>query len=310
MHRLILTTTAAALLATTAHASVVYQNDFSGADPLDDFVVNNNTNAAFSLNSTVGNAGPSLQGTDTSLTEFAEAQLDLDAASTFDTSLVGQETITFSFDMRVDSFATSQTFTGANPRVIIRDAGNAFFTVGIGRRAGYNGYSNQTRILLYAGTGSASATATDTDTIAGQGRAAIGFPAGTNGGTFDTDFDFGAYDAGTATNNDTNILTGTEDGSFLRFELTYFDGESTIDGLVTNLATGNTTSFTYGVAAPASFSSSATANDRLDFNLGSQSSAVVYFDNIRVAIVPEPGSLSLASLGGFMLLSRRRAGRA
>ena len=111
-------------------------------------------------------------------------------------------------------------------------------------------------------------------------------------------FDFGNYDP-------TTSLNDTHD-EFYRFVLTYDFNTGAVAGTATNLATNESTTFARTLDAGLQFN--AAGSSILTATTGSNGEQA-YFDNIRLSVVPEPGSAAVL-LGGAGLLAAGRRRRA
>ncbi len=206
----------------------------------------------------------------------------------FDTSLPADSIITFSIDMKVESYSSGNGLS--HPRFVMKDGGrtNPYFSVGFSRGTG----SDSGRLFLFAGD------TEGTNNYFGPTLAnAIGYDSTT--GTWADGFDFGTYSL-TTDDNDTN-------DEFYRLAVTFnpFDGSTQIiDVTATQLSTGKTASLAITVTTPYHFSR--TALNGIAVNAGGSAQGVMQVDNIKVTVVPEPAALSLLGLGALGLGRRRR----
>lgn len=277
----------------SAKAAVVWQDTFTGetdgstpssdytGNGTEDWVITEAVNATNTVSGSTGNPAPSMHMVDTTTSAAASGSVSMGQFAAFDTSLPGQSTIVISFDLRVDAYLS--TALNSTPQFFLRDNGATRLTIGFGRRSIADGDANSDNFLFAAAGSNPNPDAVN----------AIGF----TGSGWETGFDFGDY-----SNTGTLNTTG---GNFVRFELTYVNGATTASLLAVNGA--NSTTFTLTGLTASSFSSSS-ALDSLNFSTGSSATSDVFFDNIRVEIVPEPSASLL--LGGSLLslvLVRRRA---
>ena len=218
---------------------------------------------------------------------------------TFNTSLPGQSIFRISFDLRVDSYGGN--VAAATPRFIVKPNSGTTnaLVLGFGGQANVDNDAGNDLFLFAAVNAGVTPTPSATN--------AIGLIGG-SGGTWATGFDFGNFvPSPTLTPLDADPANDTND-EFYRFVIDWNTAGTTnaIDGTVTQLSSGQTTTFTRSPTASVAFSSS-DATDSFSFESSNNGSGTQYIDNISV-IVPEPTAgliVGMACVGG--LLRRRRA---
>ena len=298
----------AALSATPSHADIVWSQDFTGhADntaPTQDFT-SNSTNDWFSLgneamfrvNTSVGSPAPSLVFNDNSTAVsggLGNLRLAMNEFSTFSTS-ASAPIFRLSFDWKVDTFLsglTSEAF-----RLILRANGST----GLGDQLilGFN------RASLNDGDGSTTDLAWYADAVGGTSNFA---PSNTNaigliaGSGWEPGFNFGEYDFGDGTANDSDDL-------FYHFDLGYDYLTGAVNGTVTRIApdatNGQSAAFTVAMNPNLVFSNT-DASDVILIASTNGVTGVSQFDNFVVESIPEPASGAAVLLGVMTLAGRRR----
>jgi len=297
----------AVMVSANAQASVIWSEDFS----------NDTVNTTVTQDFT-GNAAPDwiitgssvriptaveLGGTGTSFhvgrindnsSSFGKGEVFMTQFAPFNTSNPGQSIFQISFDLRVDSYGGN--VAAATPRVIVKPTTGTTnaLVLGFGGQANVDNDVG-TDLFLFA-TVNASLIPVPSATNA------IGLIGG-SGGTWAPGFDFGNYVSSVAADaaNDTN-------DEFYRFVIDWntLGTTNAITGTVTQLSSGQTTTFTRSPTAAVAFSSSDTTNS-FAFESSNSGRHTQYIDNISV-VIPEPTTgliVGMVCVGG--LLRRRRA---
>ena len=210
--------------------------------------------------------------------------------------------IRISFDMRVNSMASLTAPSASVPRVSLFQDGAAdvneihsggsgsIFNIGFGTITLTTDGDPDTDLALYTTNASIANTPGSTNLV------------GFTGSGWVPGFNFGNYDAVTATNNDT--------GGFFNITLVFTEGSTTVDGTVTNIGTGQFTTFSRPASSAVNLSDLTNPRDGIRFGTGQGGLNNVDFDNVSVEIlpVPEPSSaLLVGACGALGLLRRRRA---
>ncbi len=264
-----------ALASTSAFAVDIYTNDFSGASPLADWVLSQPAGSDIEISNSEGNPLPSLRLSDTDNTAYASGRYTISDIS----SQAPGNTLNYSFDWNITSFATALANTAANPRMVLQVNDTDFLSLGFGRRGGY---PQGTCLFFYVSDSSGAVIPTVTDTNA----AAIGYTSGS--GWADGSF-FGNYNSEDASANSTD--------GWIHFELSYVSGDDTVYGTMINGE--NTITFSWAVDAT-------TLESMDEFTIlvesGSSSQSDFYIDNMDVSVIPEPSQSALGLLGGLLIV--------
>lgn len=213
----------------------------------------------------------------------------------FNTSNVATPMLRLSFDLKVESFLSSATNEAF--RFILRANASSGLgdqlIIGFNRASLNDGDGSTTDLAMYA------ATAATSSNISPSNTNAIGLIAGTG---WQPGFNFGEYDGGNSTANDTDDL-------FYHFDFGYDFVTGMVNGTVTRLApditNGQSADFSVALNPGLVFSNS----DADDVILIASTNGVTgqsQFDNFVIESVPEPGSAAMLLLGVAATSSRRR----
>jgi hypothetical protein len=266
-------------------------SDFAGGAVGTDYTIATASGGSY-LVSSVGDTAPSLAFNDPN----AAATATLTVLSTQWAPLnfsASNNLLVTEFDFRVDDFNSG--IADAAPRFVLRhaNAGNQQIIVAFGRTTA-TPIADGDDPLEYDLALAAGVPTTGTSFLPPTDANAIGLNPGTG---WAPGFDFGNYNADTSFND-----TGDQ---FYRIMLTYDFNTGAVTGSATNTATNESATFARTMTAGLLFNTA--ASSFLTATTAS-SSAQSYLDNIRISVVPEPGT-SAVLLGGAGLMAIRRCRR-
>jgi hypothetical protein len=273
-------------------STLVWEDTFTrSSNPLTYDHTTNGTNdyvAAGTSTVTPTLSGNSLLVTDTISGQLAQ-NVTADQFTAF--TLNNGDLVTVSLDVMITSFQA--TNAASTFRISILDGntanGTGVFSVGWGY--GNVDTSDAGNELFFYSTLSAGITPTPAQAIAWSGGSAA---AG---------FDFGDYNSGTPTSNDTAPI-GTSPAATYRISMTFTQGSNSVLGSLTNLGSAQSASFSNTLVAPFNWGNNSSDGLQLLSGLGGFSTYTL--DNISVSYIPEPSSAWLCGLLGLRLMRRRR----
>ncbi len=281
--------------ATVHAASVVWSDDFTRTTgpTTYDFAggaAGNDYTATPATTNTTG-VSTSLNSDALRITDAGAGQFAMDVVSTqfAPFSLAAGDIVTLSLDVNVTSFVA--TNAASTFRFGLADGnlnnGTARAAVGWGYANIADGDGSTTDLMFYATTNVGT-----TPTAANV----VGF----SGGAWTPGFDFGDYNSGSATSNDT--------GGWYNISMSFTQGSAAVSGLITNLSNpGQTAAFNLTMLTPLNWATNDAA-DAVNILSGLGGTGVFDVDNISVSVtnIPEPSTAVLGGLALVGLLRRRR----